>query len=161
MEKFNLICQWKRNPDGKLHYHVPCMLTTKKDVKSIDNSSVPAPVYLTFNTEYVPSGLFSRLVVLFWKWASEMSSVNCKITLRKLRGECHWLFFHGMGFCVLNVIYVKEKLILTVFVTGTKNKDVLILTVLTTYLCKQIYAVRNPLMILLFYLGKALNLGFR
>ncbi|KAJ7388269.1 hypothetical protein OS493_038866 [Desmophyllum pertusum] len=85
MKKFNLICQWRRKPDGKLHYYVPCMLTTKKDVKSIDKSSIPAPVYLTFNTKYVPSGLFSRLVVLFWEWASEMSSgknsINCLLIL--------------------------------------------------------------------------------
>ena len=64
MSKFNLICECHQKP-GESRILVPCMLrtTTNKDEKNGTGSSVP--VYLTFQTEYVPSGLFSRLIVLF------------------------------------------------------------------------------------------------
>ena len=32
----------------------------------------PLPVFLTFNNNYVPSGLFCRLVVHFWEWTSQL-----------------------------------------------------------------------------------------
>jgi len=73
MEAFNLIFKWKEE-DGKFCYYVPCMLTMTQDVKNSGTSVGPASVYLTFNTEFVPSGLFSRLVVLFWEWASSKCS---------------------------------------------------------------------------------------
>lgn len=69
MEAFNLIFKWKEE-DGKFCYYVPCMLTKTEDVNIISTGVGPASVFLTFNTKYVPSGLFSRLVVLFWEWAS-------------------------------------------------------------------------------------------
>ena len=64
MIKFNLICECHQKP-GESRILVPCMLrtTTNNDEKNGTGSSVP--VYLTFQTEYVPSGLFSRLIVLF------------------------------------------------------------------------------------------------
>ena len=68
MKAFNLVVEWKEE-DGKFCYYVPCMLTKTEDVNNISTTVGPASVYLTFNTEYVPSGLFSRLVVLFWEWA--------------------------------------------------------------------------------------------
>lgn len=33
-----------------------------------------APVYITFDTNYVPAGLFSRLLVLFGEWAASRTS---------------------------------------------------------------------------------------
>ena len=64
MIKFNLICECHQKP-GESRILVPCMLrtNTNNDEKNGTGSSVP--VYLTFQTEYVPSGLFSRLIVLF------------------------------------------------------------------------------------------------
>ena len=66
MDKFNLICKLPVKT-GESHILVPCMLraTHFKD-KEIETGS-PVPIFLTFHTEYVPSGLFSRLIVLFVK----------------------------------------------------------------------------------------------
>ena len=75
MEKFNLICEWKKK-DEKIHYYVPCMVNNCKlkedDVNAVNTRK--GSVYITFSTKYVPSGLFFRLVVLFLKWASSMCS---------------------------------------------------------------------------------------
>lgn len=70
MKKFNLLCECK-NKDGISIYLVPCMLTTKP----ADDLMGPvfhgsAPVFITFDTNYVPAGLFSRLLVLFGEWAA-------------------------------------------------------------------------------------------
>ena len=67
MKKFNLLCEYTRK-DGKSVYLVPCMLTSRRDDDLMSDYSAnqgPAPVYVTFNTQYVPGGLFPRLIVLF------------------------------------------------------------------------------------------------
>ena len=66
MDKFNLICE-RRQKTGESKFFVPCMLrtTTNEDKENETGSTVP--IYLGFPSEYVPSGLFSRLVVLFAK----------------------------------------------------------------------------------------------
>ncbi|KAJ7361987.1 hypothetical protein OS493_013073 [Desmophyllum pertusum] len=71
MKKFNLLCEYT-SKEGSSIYLVPCMLTSKPDDKrklNIFGNQEPAPVYITFNTHYVPGGLFSRLVVLFVEYA--------------------------------------------------------------------------------------------
>ena len=67
MDKFNLICHC-RQEKGESQILVPCMLrpAIKYQDKESETGS-PAPIYLTFQTAYVPSGLFSRLIVLFVK----------------------------------------------------------------------------------------------
>jgi len=80
MKKFNLICEWSTTkPDDSLIL-VPCMLTTASEEGNTADeitSDSPAPVYLTFaGTNYVPGGLFSRLVVLFGKWLSDPQHTN-------------------------------------------------------------------------------------
>ncbi len=70
MKKFNLLCEYK-SEDGKPVYLVPCMLTSKPEEELISSTSQGlAPVYITFDTQFVPSGLFSRLVVLFVEWVA-------------------------------------------------------------------------------------------
>ena len=65
MKKFNLLCEYT-GENGSSVYLVPCMLTsTPDDAFMPDVSADPAPVYVTFTTQYVPGGLFSRMVVLF------------------------------------------------------------------------------------------------
>ena len=69
MDKFNLICKWPEKADEtnteESQILVPCMLNTfYKEKKELGNA---APIYLTFQTKYVPYGLFCRLVVLFGK----------------------------------------------------------------------------------------------
>lgn len=75
MEKFNLLFRCP-SIDNEEIYLVPCMLTARpgKEIipTAVDTSS--SPMYVTFKTEYVPIGLFSRLVVLFGVWASTKSS---------------------------------------------------------------------------------------
>ena len=67
MKKFNLLCKYT-GKDGGSVYLVPCMLTSTPDDAVMPDVSAdpgPAPVYVTFTTQYVPGGLFSRMVVLF------------------------------------------------------------------------------------------------
>ena len=69
MKKFNLLCEYT-GKDGGSVYLVPCMLTSTSDDAVMPDVSVnpgPAPVYVTFTTQYVPGGLFSRMVVLFFE----------------------------------------------------------------------------------------------
>ena len=78
MKKFNLLCEINCK-DGSSIYLVPCMLTSKPEDQlklSISENQGPLPVYITFNTQYVPSGLFSRLIVLFLTFASRQ--VTCE-----------------------------------------------------------------------------------
>ena len=75
MEKFNLLCKWPTSRSGDSCFLVPCMLKTTAKEGNIEDkmSTCSAPVYLTFGTlgtNYVPSGLFCRLVLLFAKWLS-------------------------------------------------------------------------------------------
>ena len=68
MKKFNLLCEYT-SKGGKSVYLVPCMLTSKPDKELMSDYSAnqgSAPVYVTFpDTQYVPGGLFSSLIVLF------------------------------------------------------------------------------------------------
>ena len=67
MDKFNIICHC-RQENGESQILVPCMLrpAIKYQDKESETGS-PVPIYLTFQTAYVPNGLFSRLIVLFVK----------------------------------------------------------------------------------------------
>lgn len=65
MKTFNLLCEIKSKV-GKPFYLVPCTLTTNTDEELFASTNQrPAPVYVTFNTQYVPRGLFPTLLVLF------------------------------------------------------------------------------------------------
>ncbi|XP_078351818.1 uncharacterized protein LOC144636474 [Oculina patagonica] len=77
MKKFNLLCQCK-GEDDKPVYLVPCMLTVEPEENLIPCPAINGsqPVYITFDSNYVPYGLFSRLLVLFGEWAA--SRTSCK-----------------------------------------------------------------------------------
>ena len=64
MDKFNLICRQKT---GESQFLVPCMLRTTTNEEEENETGSSVPIYLRFQTEYVPNGLFSRLIVLFVK----------------------------------------------------------------------------------------------
>ena len=73
MESFDVICNSKNCKGKDYPYFVPCMLKSpKKNTRGTNMRNGPLPVFLTFNTNYVPSGLFCRLVVHFWEWASQL-----------------------------------------------------------------------------------------
>ena len=76
MRKFNLLCENTKDINGETEYLVPCMLTRKpeKDLTCDDRQVVCEPVFITFDTEYVPFGLFSRILVLFGQWAASRTS---------------------------------------------------------------------------------------
>ena len=80
MDKFNLICEWPGSEPGSSLTLVPCMLTTPSKeaiAASKKTAACSAPLYLTFvGTNYVPFGLFCRLVVLFGKWLSDPKRTN-------------------------------------------------------------------------------------
>ena len=75
MEKFNLLFRCT-SMDNEEIYLVPCMLTARpgKEIIPTADDTSSSSVYVTFKTEYVPIGLFSRLVVLFGVWAATKSS---------------------------------------------------------------------------------------
>ena len=73
MESFDVICNSKNCKGEDYPYFVPCMLKSpKKNTRGTNMRTGPLPVFLTFNTNYIPSGLFCRLVVHFWEWASQL-----------------------------------------------------------------------------------------
>ena len=73
MESFDVICNSKNCKGKDYPYLVPCMLESpKKNTRGTNMRNGPLPVFLTFNTNYVPCGLFCRLVVHFWEWASQL-----------------------------------------------------------------------------------------
>ena len=73
MESFDVICNSKNCKGEDYPYLVPCMLKLlKKNVKDTNMRNGPLPVFLTFDTSNLPSGLFCRLVVHFWEWATQL-----------------------------------------------------------------------------------------
>ena len=73
MESFDVICNSKNCKGEDYPYLVPCMLESpKKNTRGTNTRTGPLPVFLTFNTNYVPCGLFCRLVVQFWEWTSQL-----------------------------------------------------------------------------------------
>ena len=73
MKSFDIICNSKNCKGEDYPYFVPCMLKSpKKNTRGTDMRNGPLPVFLTFNNNYVPSGLFCRLVVHFWEWTSQL-----------------------------------------------------------------------------------------
>ena len=73
MESFDVICNSKNCKGEDYPFFVPCMLKSpKKNTRDANMPHGPLPVFLTFNTNYIPSGLFCRLVVHFLEWASQL-----------------------------------------------------------------------------------------
>ncbi len=109
MKKFNLLCEYTCK-EGSSIYLVPCMLTSKAEDELVFNTSGNqelAPAYITFNTQYVPGGLFSRLVVLFVEFAERRIACDqpklCANFARFFIGE-----FTGIDFvCYKRVIKVR------------------------------------------------------
>lgn len=77
MEKSSLVCRLDVH-NGKVVYLVPSMLpaVSEEEIRGLIGQSLVAPVYLTFNTGYIPYGLFSRFVVLFAHCASQEHSAK-------------------------------------------------------------------------------------
>ena len=77
MKKFNLLCEFGLDKTGQPVYLVPCMLTRKPAENLMGHVFQGCePVFITFDTNYVPFGLFSRILVLFGEWAA--SRTNCE-----------------------------------------------------------------------------------
>ena len=74
MKSFDIICNSMNCKGVDYPFFVPCMLKSPmKNTRGTVMRNGPLPVFLTFNTNYVPSGLFYRLVVHFWKeWTSQL-----------------------------------------------------------------------------------------
>lgn len=77
MEQANLVCRWDV-PFGKPIFFVPSMLTAQpeQEISKLNAHGSIAPVYLTFNTGYIPYGLFARFLVMFGQWASREHSAK-------------------------------------------------------------------------------------
>ncbi|XP_078376165.1 uncharacterized protein LOC144659573 [Oculina patagonica] len=109
MKKFNLLCEYTCK-EGSSMYLVPCMLISKAEDELMFNTSENqelAPAYITFNTHYVPGGLFSRLVVLFVEFAERRIACDqpklCANFARFFIGE-----FTGIEFvCYKRVIKIR------------------------------------------------------
>ena len=82
MESFDVICNSKNCKGEDYPYLVPCMLKSlKKNLKDTNMRNGPLPVFLTFNTDCLPRGLFCRLVVYFWEWATELCDFSIVLSL--------------------------------------------------------------------------------
>ena len=75
MEKFNLLCRCP-SKENKPMFLVPCMLAEVPEGNIIPGITADgsSPVYLTFDTDYVPERFFSRLVTLFGAWVASKTS---------------------------------------------------------------------------------------
>ncbi|KAJ7370538.1 Glycosyl transferases group 1 [Desmophyllum pertusum] len=103
MKKFNLLCEYT-SKEGSSIYLVPCMLTLSPDELKLNisgNPKNPAPVYITFNTKYVPAGLFCRLLVLFMEYAQRIHSDQPELSAN----YAHFFIgeFTGIKFVATNV----------------------------------------------------------
>ncbi|XP_022802850.1 uncharacterized protein LOC111340292 isoform X2 [Stylophora pistillata] len=92
MEKFNLLCKLDSR-DDKPAFLVPCMLTKTREEDLIGPEYEGyAPAYITFDTSYVPAGLFCRILVLLGKWAAAKTSCDQQQffsnAARLIIGEC-------------------------------------------------------------------------
>lgn len=73
-----LVCNFHVTGENAV-FLVPSVLlrhSPGKETKELIGTDTVAPVYITFNSGYVPSGLFSRFVVKFCHWASQMHSIS-------------------------------------------------------------------------------------
>ena len=72
MERFSLLCEWPSEESTK-QYLVPSMLRSPptSDVLELLASAPIPSLFVRFESRRVPSGLFSRLVVLFHVWAQK------------------------------------------------------------------------------------------
>ena len=103
MESFDVICNSKNCKGEDYPFFVPCMLkSSKKNTRGTNMRNGPLPVFLTFNTNYVPSGLFCRLVLHFWEeWAKQVccdirwppllfaNAARFNLDVYQLAIECH------------------------------------------------------------------------
>lgn len=115
MKRFNLLFECKDKLKNPI-YLVPCMLTTKP-VEDLMGPILEgyAPVYITFNTNYVPAGLFSRLLVLFGEWAA--SKTSC---------EQQQLFANGARFFVGNITclgFASSKSVIKMHIWAMDNSN--------------------------------------
>jgi len=81
MEKFSLLCLWPSSGAScDKQYLVPSMLMTHppKGIMQLVASAQVPPLFLKFESDQVPLGLFSRLVLQFIQWCKDryMSAVD-------------------------------------------------------------------------------------
>ena len=75
MEKFCLLCPWSSSVEGESpkEYLVPSMLMfpPKEDVTELIASAGIPSLFVKFKSSQVPSGLFSRLVLMVFQWCTK------------------------------------------------------------------------------------------
>ncbi|XP_070550034.1 uncharacterized protein [Ptychodera flava] len=86
MEKFDVTCQVPQQPGSSKCsvYFLPCLLQNDDESKCHDpeNSELSDPLYFHFPGDFIPDGLFHRLIVRCWrKWYVE------KVALTKWRAR--------------------------------------------------------------------------
>ena len=72
MERFSLLCEWPSDESTK-QYLVPSMLRSPptSDVLELLASAPIPSLFVRFESRRVPPGLFSRLILLFYKWTQK------------------------------------------------------------------------------------------
>lgn len=96
--KVGLLCNFRVTGENAV-FLVPSVLlrhSPGKETEELIDTDIVVPVYITFNTGFVPVGLFSRFVVKFCQWASHCSSAKppklsankAQFFIRKKNGFC-------------------------------------------------------------------------
>ena len=87
MEKFCLLCPLSSavTTDSPTEYLVPSMLKFPplEDVSKLIASAGISPLYLKFKSSQVPSGLFSRVVLMVFQWCTKEFSSQTQLQLHQ------------------------------------------------------------------------------
>ena len=78
VRQVGLVCNFRVTGENAV-FLVPSVLlrhSPGKETEELIGTDTVAPVYITFNSGYVPLGLFSRFVLKFCQWALQMHSAS-------------------------------------------------------------------------------------
>ena len=131
MEKASLVCRLEVQ-NGEVVYLVPSMLpaTPENEILGLIDQYMTAPVYITFNTGYIPYGLFSRFVVLFSDWASKEHSARPP----KMSANTARFFIGKKNDYGLTFAFFKSVVMVHVLREGSKEEETEM-----TAICQQVY----------------------
>ena len=131
MEKASLVCRIEVQ-NGEVVYLVPSMLpaTPENEILELIDQYMTAPVYITFNTGYIPYGLFSRFVVLFSDWASKEHSARPP----KMSANTARFFIGKKNDYSLTFAFFKSVVMVHVLREGSKEEETEM-----TAICQQVY----------------------
>lgn len=119
--KVGLLCNFRVTGENAV-FLVPSVLlkhSPGKETKELIGTDTVAPVYITFNSGYVPLGLFSRFVVKFCQWASQMHSASPP---KLFANKAQFIIGRKKTFCLTFAVF-KSVIMIHVLPEGKSTKS--------------------------------------